>query len=280
MRYINYNGTIHPEHEQLLPVSNRGFRYGDSFFETMVMFNKKIPLLDYHWSRIVFTAEVLSTHLPKRFHLESFQNMLLDLASVNDAMKNGRVRLQFFRKGKGLYLPMEDEELGYTFSLEPIENDKFETGEGLKIGVREDCWKTVSMVSDLKSSNALMYVLAAQLAKNSGWDECILLNDSESISEAIHSNVFLVKGEKVITPHLESGCINGVMRSYLISMLDDENFEEREVGVKELLEADEILLTNAVRGIQWVREFEGKVYTNKRAVELTALLNNELGLAG
>ncbi len=279
MRYINYNGTIHPEHEQLLPVTNRGFRYGDSFFETMAMFNKKIPLIDYHWSRIEFTAEVLSTHLPKRFHKESFENMLLDLASVNDAMKNGRVRLQFFRKGGGLYLPLEDEELGYTFSLDKIENERFETGDGLKIGVREDCWKPVSMTSDLKTSSALMYVLAAQFARAGGWDECILLNDAESICEAVQSNVFLIKGEKVITPHLDSGCVNGVMRTYLISLLEDDVFEEREVEVKELLEADEILLTNAVRGIQWVREFEGKVYGNKKAVELTALLNNTLSLA-
>lgn len=277
MQYINYNGTIHAEHEQLLPVTNRGFRYGDGFFETMMMFDKKIPLLDYHWSRIEYTAEVLSAHLPKRFTLESFQNMLLDLALVNDSVTNARVHLQFFRKGGGLYLP-DDAELGYTFSLDKMDNNKFETGDGIKIGVREDCWKPVSMTSDLKSSNALMYVMAAQLAKTSGWDECILLNDSESISEAIHSNVFLVKGEKVITPHLDSGCVNGVMRSYLISMLEDEIFEEREVGVKELLEADEILLTNAVRGIQWVREYEGKVYGNKKAVELTALLNSELKL--
>jgi branched-chain amino acid aminotransferase len=86
----------------------------------------------------------------------------------------------------------------------------------------------------------------------------------------------LVKGEKIITPHLDSGCVNGVMRAYVISMLDDANFEEREVEAKELEEADEILLTNAVRGIQWVREFNGKVYTNKKAVELTASLNKEL----
>ncbi len=51
------------------------------------------------------------------------------------------------------------------------------------------------------------------------------------------------------------------------------------LGVKELLEADEILLTTAVRGIQWVREYEGKVYGNKKAVELTAFLNQELSLA-
>lgn len=279
MRYINFNGNIHDEHEPLLPVTNRGFRYGDGFFESMVMFDKKVPLLNYHFSRIEYTAQVLGALLPKRFNIESFQNMLLDLALVNDSVTDARVRLQFFRKGSGLYLPDEDE-LGYAFSIDKIENAKFETGDGFIAGMHDDCWKPVSMVSDLKSSNALMYVLAALQAKKEGWDECILLNHSQSISEAIHYNVFLVKGEKIITPDLDSGCVNGVMRAYVISMLDDANFEEREVEAKELEEADEILLTNAVRGIQWVRELNGKVYTNKKAVELTASLNKELLLIG
>jgi len=275
MQYINYNGNIHSEHEQLLLVTNRAFRYGDSFFETMVMFNKQIPLLDYHWSRMEYTAQVLGANMPKRFTQDSFKSMLLDLALVNNAVINARVRLQFFRKGGGLYLP-EDNELGYTFSMDTLGNEKFEPGNGQKVGVKNDCWKPVSMISDLKSNNALMYVLAAQMAKAEGWDECILLNDSESICEAIHSNVFLVKDEKLITPNLDSGCANGVMRSCLIAMVDEHQVEEREVSLEELKEADEILLTNAVRGIQWVREFEGRVYANKKAVELTAFLNKEL----
>jgi|ERR1043165_1793539 branched-chain amino acid aminotransferase len=278
MRYINYNGNIHPEYEQLLPVTNRGFKYGDSFFETMAMFNKKIPLFDYHWSRIEFTTEVLGTQLPKRFHQESFNDMLLDLASVNDAVKNARVRLQFFRKGTGLYAP-DEEELGYTISLDKLENERFEAGEGLKVGIREDCYKPVSMVSDLKSTNALMYVLAAQYAKTEGWDECILLSDAESICEALHSNVFIVKNEKMITPHLDSGCVNGVMRSFLMGTLGDF-VEEREVTTEELLNAEEILLTNAVRGVQWVKEFQGKTFGNKKAVDLTAMLNRVLVVPG
>ena len=277
MRYINYNGNIHHEHEPLLPVTNRGFRYGDGFFETMVMFNKQIPLLDFHWSRIEYTADVFSAHLPKRFNVESFKNMLLDLALVNDAVTNARVRLQFFRKGGGLYLP-DDSELGYTISLDKIDSNKFETGDGLKVGVRQDCFTLASMVSDLKTTNALIYILAAQLAQTEGWDEMFLLNDEATISEAIHSNIFLLKGEKIITPTLDSGCVNGVMRAYIISLFDENSIEERPVELKELLEADEILLTNAVRGVQWVREYDGKVYGNKKAVEFTALLNNSLSL--
>jgi branched-chain amino acid aminotransferase len=274
MRYINYNGNIYPEHEQLLPVTNRGFRYGDGFFESMVMFGKIVPLLNYHWSRIELSAKLIFAELPKRFHLESFINMVLDLASVNDSLTNARIRLQFYRKGDGMYLP-ENNELGFVISMLPLQNTKFETGNGLLVGMNEDCYKATSMTSDLKTTSALMNVLAARYAQAQGWDECILLNSIENISEAITANIFLVKGHKLITPDLNSGCVDGVMRNYLLDLLGPQA-EEREVSVKELLEADEILLTNAVQGVQWVREFENKIYVNRKATELTTLLNSEL----
>jgi branched-chain amino acid aminotransferase len=277
MKYINYNGNIYHEHEQLMPVTNRGFRYGDSFFETMAMFNRKVPLLDYHWNRLEFTAEVLGMVLPTRFNIETFKEMLLDLAAVNESVQNARVRLQLYRKGGGLYLP-DDDEAGYTFSIDKLENDRFESGNGLVVGMRDDCYKPTGMVSDLKNSNALNYVLSARFAKAEGWDECILLNDADTISEGLYSNVFIVKNDRFVTPHLDSGCVNGVMRTVLISVLDDM-IEERAVTTEDLLNADEILLTNAVRGVQWVKEYKGKTYTNKKAVELTAFLNNSLLLS-
>jgi branched-subunit amino acid aminotransferase/4-amino-4-deoxychorismate lyase len=274
MEYINYNGNIFHRHETLLPVTNRGFRYGDAFFETMVMFNSKIPLLEFHWTRLEFSASVLSATLPSKFNAEKLHSLILDLAAVNDLVANARVRVQFFRAGEGLYLP-EDDKLGYVITMDKIENTKFELGEGLKAGIRDDCFKPVSMTSDLKTSNALLYILCSQFAKSEGWDELIMLNADAMVCEAIHSNVFLYKEGKFVTPNLESGCVNGVMRSYLIA-LQQGLVEEREVHIHELLDADEIILTNAVKGIQWIKEYGGKTYSDTKALELTHLINLSL----
>jgi branched-subunit amino acid aminotransferase/4-amino-4-deoxychorismate lyase len=274
MQYINYNGSIHHQHEPLLPVTNRGFRYGDGFFESMIMFNKKIPLLEYHWSRIEFTATVLSAVLPSRLDAEKLMSLIHDLCAVNDLVTNARVRIQFFRMGDGLYLP-DEEKLGYVISMEKVENERFEAGAGLAVGLREDCFKPVSMTSDLKTSNALNYVLAAQFAKAEGWDDLIMLNMYSQVCEAIHYNVFLFKDNKFITPDLDSGCVNGVMRSCLLSLLGD-SVEERDVEVTELETADEIILTNSVKGIQWVKAFGGKSYQGAKASELSSLLNSSL----
>ena len=274
MRYINYNGNIYPEHEALLPVTNRAFRYGDGFFESMVMFKKRIPLIEYHWARVAFTTDVISATLPAAFDVSVLESMILDLASVNDALQNARVRVQFFRKGIGLYLP-EDDELGFSITMDKLEKDRFEMGSGLTIGVRDDAYKGLSMVSDLKNSGALMYVLAAQFARSEGWDECVLTNHFGQVCEGLNSNIFIVQGEQLITPTLESGCVNGVMRGYILGLMEGKVIE-RDMEVEELFEVDEIFFTNAVKGVQWVKELQGKIYRNEQAKKLTDLLNQSL----
>ena len=69
------------------------------------------------------------------------------------------------------------------------------------------------------------------------------------------------------------------MRNYLIWLMGDK-VTERNIEAKELEEAEEIIMTNAVKGIQWVKELNGKAYSNKKAIQLTELLNSKLmGLA-
>lgn len=274
MRYINYNGNIFKEHEPVVPVTNRGFKYGDGFFESMVMFNKRIPLIAYHMSRAAFTAEVLSCKLPNGFDEDFLEGQILDLASVNDGALNARIRLQFFRKGGGLYLPDSDE-LGYSITMDAFEHTQFDIGPGLTVGMREDCYKPVAMNSDLKHSSAMEYIMAAQFARAEKWDEMILVNHYAQVCEALSSNVFIVKDDILITPDLDSGCVNGVMRSYLIALMEGA-IHERDLEINDLATADEIILTNAVRGTQWVKQFKNKTYGNKKAVELTALLNKNL----
>lgn len=271
MPYINYNGNIHSEHEQLLTPLNRGVQYGDGFFETMAMFNSEIPFLEYHWQRIEFTMSVLSAELPRRFDRERFISMVQDLMSVNNYNRNARVRLQFFRKGGGRYLPL-DNELAYIISIEPLQNDSYETGEGLKVSSSDEHFKAISTFGDLKSSSALGYVLAAQYMHREGWDELILMNHFNQVCESVYSNILLVNDNKLITPDLDSGCVSGVMRSVLIDNLT-EDIDERTVEAQELLQADEIILMNAVRGVQWVKTYKSKTYGNKKAVEITAFLN-------
>ena len=74
----------------------------------------------------------------------------------------------------------------------------------------------------------------------------------------------------VHTPHLKEGCVNGVMRNYLIQQLekDGTRIEEGAYSVTDLFDADELFLSNAMYGIRWVKLFSHKTYSFNQAAQL------------
>ena len=74
----------------------------------------------------------------------------------------------------------------------------------------------MSRLSNLKSSNALYYVMAGLYKKQLGIEDCLVLNTEGRIAEAISSNIFLIRGNELFTPGLEEACVAGVMREYII----------------------------------------------------------------
>jgi branched-chain amino acid aminotransferase len=99
------------------------------------------------------------------------------------------------------------------------------------------------------------YVLAGLYCKEQKQDDCLLQNGQGKIIESISSNLFLIKGQTVYTPGIGSGCIDGIMRKQIIAFLPELGFHLIETPgftVEELLEADEIFLSNSISGIRWV----------------------------
>ena len=109
--------------------------------------------------------------------------------------------------------------------------------------------------------------MAAIWAKENKLDDAFLLNSFNRIADASIANIFIVKNGKIKTPALSEGCIAGVMRRHLIKCIKEENipFEETLIEAEELSEAHEIFLTNAVRGIRWVKQFDKSTYGNELA---------------
>ena len=76
----------------------------------------------------------------------------------------------------------------------------------------------------------------------------------------LSSNIFAVVDDKIITPKLSEGCLDGVMRKQIIKAIKQKeiNFEEGELTLDELRSAKEIFTTNSMAGVQGITEFEGK----------------------
>jgi len=271
MPYISYNGVLAPEGDVALPLFHRGLMFGDGFFESAVAINGHIPLWDWHWQRIEQTVSLLRGKLPVPLDLHTTYSAIQDLLSASK-LSNARLRLQFVRSGGGRYLPV-DPLFEVLIQAQHLESSLLECRAIREVGCLNTFRKPITPLSSIKSSSAQWYVLGAHLANENNWEEMILLNTLGHVAEALSSSVFIVKQGEILTPPLTDGGVDGVFRKFLLHQFS-QDIKEQSLTVEDVALADEIWLTNAVRGIQPVQLFRSKVYGNKKAVELTASIKS------
>ncbi len=276
--FVFFDGKILETDQVKLDLNNRSFRYGDGLFETIRMFNYELPFLDKHLERLKMGLSVLHISVEEDFWKNIEQN-LKSLAKKNNT-PNARLRLMVFRKGGGLYAP-ETNASNVFIECKSLDTDSFAWNEkGLEIGFYEDVKIQPSIISPYKSNNCLPYILAAIYQKNKKLDECILFNEKGNVADCIYNNLFIVKDNQVFTPKISDGGVAGTMRASIIEILKNENQEVhlKSINKKDLLEADEIFLTNAIRGIQPVCSLLGKECFMERTKKIYNFVEMYLGL--
>lgn len=274
MTYINFNGSLHLKTDAIFTSQNR-FAFGDGFIESFRVFNNKIAFKDLHENRFKANCEALFLQLEK-FNFEEEVSKVL----IANKLKNARVRIHFFRVGNGRYLP-ETSQCDFLVEVEDDNVLAFHLHTIETIGISEQYFKSSHSLGNIKSSSALLFVLAAKESKENDWNDAILLNENKAICEATSSNVFIRKSNGLLlTPPLNSGCVAGVMRQKVLQLLQQNSYQiyEQNFTVPELENAAEIFLTNATKGIQSVVKFNNKKLDNNIAIELVSLLNKEIRL--
>lgn len=269
--YIIYNGQIVKTKDFSIGVENRGFRYGDGIFETIRMFDGKIPFLEQHINRLAKGMKFLKLELSNEVSIDFWRYEIRRIIKFHQLKSSKqtndyRIRLSIFRNDGGFYTPLTNE-ASYVIEVSPLECSEFEWNKkGKKIGIYNKVRLNNDKLSNLKTSNALPYVLAGIYNQQHGYDDCLLLNNEGNIAESIHSNVFLFIKDKLITPDLRQGCTAGTMRNTIINIAKtmDLKVKEKPCSIKELSNASEVFLTNAIRGIQWVKSFEKHSYSNSK----------------
>lgn len=277
--YLLFNGQFYADKASFLEVSNRAFRYGDGFFESMRMFNGSIPFVKAHWQRLVRVCKFLRIQIPATLTEQRFKEYALALAQRN-GVRNARIRFQGYRMGEGRYAP-DRNQLGWVMECQPSASAQFILNKtGLRIGFCNTHYINPAPQSSFKSSNAIPYVLGSIFATENKLDDCFLLDSEGFMAEATGSNVFLLKKNELITPDLSNGGVPGVMRSVVLHQAAILGLKTTEALVSEedVLEADECFLTNATRGIQWVGAVKKKRYYKRGAEKLTAHINSQYGL--
>lgn len=259
---INLNGSILSSQEPVFSVDNRAFRYGDGLFESIRVINNNLQLFDIHFKRFTAGCDVLKLKLEKEWTKEYFHAKISELLEMKGIGNNARVRLSFFRTKGGFYEPTSNKAV-YLIEAEPMKEKGYPLNkEGLVLDLYNETEKPTNLFSTYKTSNSLIYVLAAIHKKEHKLDDCFLLNSKSRIIETIDANIFLVKNGEISTPPTTEGCVAGIMREYLLGVMEANNikYHKTPIALEDLFSAEEVFLTNSINGVQWVKSYKVKNY--------------------
>jgi branched-chain amino acid aminotransferase len=276
--WIFLDGDFIQRESASINLSNRSFNYGDALFESIRIINGTTLFFDDHWERLKHGMGICGMQSEERLSALNIRNVADELIQKNK-VKGGRLKLLVYRDAEGFYSPVTDE-VKYFMSINETEHDCFVwNNKGLQAGLYTAIKKPHNLLAEIKSTSALMYVLAARDARESGWDEIFLLNESGFLCEGSSSSVFLVdENQNIHTPALNHSPLPGVMRKNVIRLIRESGikFTERAIAAEELLTAREVFVTNAIQGIRWVVSYREKRYFNTIGKKVFQLLLNEI----
>lgn len=278
--YINFNGFLYKEDEKVFTVNNRAFKYGDALFETIRIVNGQPCFLEDHFLRLKKGMQILKMH-SGNISFNDLKDQIIRLIEKNHIKKGGRIRLTVFRSAEGLYTPSENETKSYVIEAAPLENDLYVLNDkGITIDIYNELKRRRNVLSQIKTTNNIPHVLTGIYKRENKLDDCIVLNDQDRIVEAISSNIFLYKNNNLYTPSVEEGCMDGIMRKQVLCIAKEMNINvfEGMVNGSMLLQADELFLTNAIKGIEWVVAYRQKRYFNTATKEILEKLNQSVSV--
>jgi branched-chain amino acid aminotransferase len=278
---INFNGNTTSSNSNLL-VNNRAFLYGDGVFETLKIIDNKILFLEDHYFRLMASMRVVRMEIPMNFTMEYFEEQVLSLANTNGCSASARARITVYRNEGGYYLPMQ-KSVSFLINCITLENPVYSNDiKPYEVDLYKDFFVTKQLLSSIKTTNKIINITGSIFASENGLDNCLMLNDSKNVIEALQGNIFMVIEGKLITPPLSEGCLNGVMRKQILALaskMEAIEVVEEPISPFDLQKADELFVTNVILGVQSITKYRKKEFGNTIANELVKRLNAQIRLS-
>ena len=220
-----------------------GYSFGLGLFETILLYKGKPVFLDEHLARINKSITDLELKIEKLKKDEVFQY----LNNNKNTPEYEVLKIVLSEKNR-LFLKRE-----YTYTEKDYQ-------KGFSLNISKVRRNENSIFTFHKTLNYGDNILEKRKSKKLGYDEPIFLNSKNQITEGATSNIFVVVENKIYTPKLSCGLLNGIVREYIISNYD---IIESEIDLEFLDNADEIFLTNSLFGIMPVNNLEKKVFKSQ-----------------
>ena len=252
-----------------IPIEDRGFQFSDSVYEVVKILNKKILDFDFHMRRLKYSTSELNFNFKVNSKLlkKIFQNLI-----IKNKLSNGIIYLQITRG-------VQSREHAYKKNLKPnvvvyTAKKKFNLPNKNYKGFKAITYPDIRWGRpDIKTTSLLANIIAAAEASKKGAYETILVK-GKKITEAAHSNVWIVKGNKIITHPANKEILKGVTRTVLINIIHSLGLKltEKEFSLKELYKSDEVFITSSGSLVTPITQIDNIKINNKKIGKITKAL--------
>jgi len=261
-------------------VLNRGQRYGDGFFDTMLLLSGQPVWSLAHWERMASAAQILGFIWPKTAHLLAGEiSYDIWIAKIQKAWEQSgcphraKVRTIVWRSGDGDYFPLSaqpDWQITVQ-SLHPHAVHSLVVGPSPFV-------QCPAVIPWFKSLSAMPYVLAARFAADKGWDDALLVNCKGEYIESSRSNLFFWVNGCCYTPSVSEGCLPGIAARFLVQFLASRGHSVHYANASDaiLKEATGIWLTNSLRGVMRVHQWHNDPLPDDPYADLADAANAEI----
>jgi branched-chain amino acid aminotransferase len=246
-----------------------GLICGWGLFTTVRIVRGEAFAYERHWRRLEKDAAL--TRLPLTYSSSRVRVQLQEVIRANK-VEDGCARIYLVWNNVGFW---KSDEKMLEVDLVITSADVPAYPETLRIAVREHGRHAASPLAGVKTISWLSSVWAVAEAQREGFDEVVLLNERGEVSECTAANIFAVKGDKVLTPPLNSGCLEGVTRGVLSEVAADAGTSvvEQTLRLDDLYTADEVFITSTNRNVIGIREIAGRNIGNGTTGEVTKRLD-------
>jgi len=276
-KFVWFDGKYVTLDKAKVPVTTHAIHYGTSVFEGIrAYWNSKnlfVFRLEDHMKRFRNSGKFYSISL--NFTNKQIENAIINLCKKNNMKKSCYIRPFYFVGDYGINLHVTEKAPTnvaiFMFPFGDLFNKK-----GITAGVSS--WRKFSVSSTPPQAkmggNYLNSILATQEAKRNGYDEAILLDKLGNVSEAPGENIFIVKGDEIITPPLSSSALAGITRDSIFELAKDRGYKVviREITRSELYIADEVFLSGTAAEIISIIRIDQNIIGNGKVGIITSEL--------
>jgi len=267
---ININGLITTPEEAKISVLDHGLLFGDSVYETLRTYGGRPFLFSRHFARLEHSANAINLKLP---WTKSETLIEIGRTCVPDEC---RIRLMVTRGVGEISAAVETcadpTAIIIVVPLAPPPERIYTDGVDVVVSsVRRSGW-----FADIKTGSLIHQVLARHEANSKGAYEAILLTADEKLSDGITSNIYMVRGRKILTPAHDAGIVEGITRGVVLDLAREIGLQVVEglFDAEEIGRADEMFLTSSTREVVPIARVNGTAVAGGKPGPVTLMLLN------